>query len=94
MKKKDFLLKTEDYINKVGFSERTDAVIEPKLSIQWFMKMKELAVPALEHVMNDDIRIYPSKFKNTYRHWMENVKDWCISRQIMVGAPDTGLLLR
>ncbi len=85
LEEKGLLLKTEDYVNKVGFSERTDAVIEPKLSIQWFLKMKELAVPALEHVMNDDIRIYPSKFKNTYRHWMENVKDWCISRQLWWG---------
>ncbi len=85
LKEKGYLLKVEDYINKVGFSERTDAVIEPKLSIQWFMKMKDLAEPALAHVMNDDIRIYPAKFKNTYRHWMENVKDWCISRQLWWG---------
>ena len=75
----------EDYVNKVGYSERTDAVIEPKLSIQWFLKMQKLAQPALEHVMNDDIQLYPAKFKNTYRHWMENVKDWCISRQLWWG---------
>ena len=79
------LVKVEDYVNKVGFSERTDAVIEPKLSMQWFMNMKELAKPALEHVMNDDIQLHPAKFKNTYRHWMENIKDWCISRQLWWG---------
>ncbi len=79
------MVKTEDYVNKVGFSERTDAVIEPKLSMQWFLNMKELAQPALEHVMNDDIQLHPAKFKNTYRHWMENVKDWCISRQLWWG---------
>jgi valyl-tRNA synthetase len=79
------LVKMEDYMNKVGFSERTDAVIEPKLSLQWFLKMKELSVPALESVMQDHVRLQPSKFKNTYRHWMENVKDWCISRQLWWG---------
>jgi valyl-tRNA synthetase len=79
------LEKTEAYTNKVGFSERTDAVIEPKLSMQWFMKMENLAKPALEAVMSDDIQLYPAKFKNTYRHWMENVKDWCISRQLWWG---------
>jgi valyl-tRNA synthetase len=77
--------KVEEYINKVGFSERTDAVIEPKLSMQWFLKMKDLSKPALENVMNDNIQLYPAKFKNTYRHWMENVKDWCISRQLWWG---------
>jgi valyl-tRNA synthetase len=79
------LVKTEDYINKVGFSERTDAVIEPKLSLQWFLKMKELSEPALKNVLNDTVQLQPSKFKNTYRHWMENVKDWCISRQLWWG---------
>ncbi|MCP4313457.1 MAG: valine--tRNA ligase [Bacteroidetes bacterium] len=79
------LVKMEDYMNKVGYSERTDAVIEPKLSLQWFLKMKKLGEPALEHVMNDDIQLQPAKFKNTYRHWMENVKDWCISRQLWWG---------
>jgi valyl-tRNA synthetase len=79
------LVKTEDYMNKVGFSERTDAIIEPKLSLQWFLNMKELSAPALEHVMNDDVQLQPAKFKNTYRHWMENVKDWCISRQLWWG---------
>ena len=79
------LEKTENYINKVGFSERTDVPIEPKLSMQWFLKMEELAQPALEAVMTDKIKLYPPKYKNTYRHWMENVKDWCISRQLWWG---------
>lgn len=79
------LVKIEDYVNKVGFSERTDAVIEPKLSLQWFLNMKELAIPALENVMNDTVQLQPAKFKNVYRHWMENVKDWCISRQLWWG---------
>lgn len=82
---KGYLVKTEDHINKIGFSERTDAVIEPKLSLQWFVSMKELAQPALDNVMNGNIRFHPEKFKNTYRHWMENVKDWCISRQLWWG---------
>ncbi|WP_425402081.1 valine--tRNA ligase [Flexithrix dorotheae] len=79
------LVKIEDMVNKVGFSERTDAVIEPKLSMQWFMKMDGLSKPALENVMNDNIKFYPSKFKNTYKHWMENIRDWCISRQLWWG---------
>lgn len=79
------LEKVEPYVNKVGFSERTDVPIEPKLSTQWFLKMKEMAKPALEAVINDEIKLYPPKFKNTYRHWMENVKDWCISRQLWWG---------
>ena len=78
-------LKVEEYKNKVGFSERTDAVIEPKLSMQWFLKMEELSKPALKHVMNDDIKFHPPKFKNTYRHWMENIKDWCLSRPLWWG---------
>jgi len=82
---KGYLVKTEDHINKVGFSERTNAVIEPKLSLQWFLSMKELAQPALENVMNGNINFHPDKFKNTYKHWMENVKDWCISRQLWWG---------
>ena len=82
---KGYLVKTEDHINKVGFSERTNAVIEPKLSLQWFVSMKELAEPALVNVMNGNIQFHPEKFKNTYRHWMENVKDWCISRQLWWG---------
>lgn len=79
------LEKEEDYNNKVGLSERTNAVIEPRLSVQWFLKMKKLSEPALENVMNDNIALVPPKFKNTYRHWMENVKDWCISRQLWWG---------
>ena len=82
---KGFLVKTEDLLNKVGFSERTDAVIEPKLSMQWFMKMAELAKPALDVVLEEKVRFYPQKFLNTYRHWMENVHDWCISRQLWWG---------
>jgi valyl-tRNA synthetase len=79
------LEKVEDYMNNVGFSERTDAVIEPKLSMQWWMKMDQLSKPALDHVLNGDIKFYPSKFINTYRHWMENIRDWCISRQLWWG---------
>lgn len=82
---KSYLVKTENYVNKVGYSERTDAVIEPKLSLQWFLKMEDLAKPALDIVMDDTIQFYPKKFKNTYRHWMENVRDWCISRQLWWG---------
>jgi len=85
LEEKGFLVKTEDYTNKVGFSERTDEVIEPKLSLQWFMKMKDLAKPALEVIMDDTIQFHPPKVKNTYKHWMENVKDWCISRQLWWG---------
>lgn len=77
--------KVEAYENKVGFSERTNVPIEPKLSMQWFLKMEELAKPALEAVMSDEIKFHPAKFKNTYRYWMENVKDWCISRQLWWG---------
>lgn len=77
--------KTEPYTNKVGFSERTDEAIEPKLSMQWFLKMDELAQPAAEAVEQDTIRFFPEKYKNTYRHWMENIKDWCISRQLWWG---------
>ena len=79
------LLKVEDYQTKVGYSERTDAVIEPKISVQWFVKMDKLSVPALDAVMNDEVQLVPAKFKNTYRHWMENVHDWCISRQLWWG---------
>ncbi|MFC2649191.1 valine--tRNA ligase [Porphyromonas endodontalis] len=79
------LIKEEDYTNKVGCSERTQVPIEPKLSMQWFLKMEELAGPALEAVEKDEVRLIPAKFKNTYRHWMENVKDWCISRQLWWG---------
>ncbi len=79
------LAKVEPYTNKVGCSERTDAVIEPKLSAQWFLKMEKLSKPALDAVMSDEIKFHPPKFKNLYRHWMENVKDWCISRQLWWG---------
>jgi len=79
------LVKVEDYLAKVGCSERTNAVIEPKVSVQWFVKMEKLADPALEVVMSDDVQLVPAKFKNTYRHWMENVHDWCISRQLWWG---------
>ena len=79
------LVKIEDYVNKVGYSERTNAVIEPKMSTQWFLKMHDLAQPALKAVMEDDIKLFPSKFKNTYRHWMENVRDWNVSRQLWWG---------
>lgn len=79
------LEKVEDYTNKVGYSERTNVPIEPKLSMQWFLKMEHLAKIALEPVMDDDIKFYPAKYKNTYRHWMENIKDWCISRQLWWG---------
>lgn len=77
--------KVEDYDNKVGYSERTNVVIEPKLSMQWFVKMDKLAAPALDAVMKDEIKFHPDKFKNIYRHWMENIKDWCISRQLWWG---------
>ncbi|RAV98792.1 valine--tRNA ligase [Pseudochryseolinea flava] len=82
---KGHLAKVEDYNSSVGFSERTDAVIEPRLSLQWFLKMDTITKPALEHVMNDDIQLIPAKFKNTYNHWMVNVRDWCISRQLWWG---------
>jgi len=81
----DALVKVEDYANKVGFSERSDAVIEPRLSLQWFLKMEDFSKPALEAVMSDEVQLVPAKFKNTYRHWMENVRDWCISRQLWWG---------
>lgn len=75
----------EDYSNQVGFSERTDAVIEPRLSMQWWCNMGEMSKPALEAVMNEHVAFFPPKFKNLYRHWMENIKDWCISRQLWWG---------
>lgn len=79
------LVKVETYVNQVGFSERTDAMVEPRLSMQWWVSMKQIAEPALEAVMQDDIHFHPAKFKNLYRHWMENIKDWCISRQLWWG---------
>ncbi|WP_286880139.1 valine--tRNA ligase [Proteiniphilum sp. UBA7639] len=85
LEKAGLLDKTEPYTNKVGFSERTDEIIEPKLSMQWFLKMGPLVKPAADAVENDTIRFYPEKYKNTFRHWMENIKDWCISRQLWWG---------
>lgn len=85
LKEVDQLKKIEALQNKVGFSERTDVVIEPKLSIQWWCKMGEMAKPALDKVMSDDIQFHPSNTKNTYKHWMSNIKDWCISRQLWWG---------
>jgi valyl-tRNA synthetase len=79
------LVKVEDIKNKVGYSERTDAVIEPRLSMQWFLKMDQVSKPALENVLNGEIKLIPEKFINTYKHWMENVHDWCISRQLWWG---------
>ena len=78
-------VKDQDYVNQVGFSERTDVVIEPRLSMQWWCRMDTMAKPALDAVLNNDIEFYPGKFKNLYRHWMENIKDWCISRQLSWG---------
>ncbi|VAW27325.1 Valyl-tRNA synthetase, partial [hydrothermal vent metagenome] len=85
LKAEGYLVKVEEYTNNVGFSERTDAVVEPKLSTQWFVKMEELTKPAYKAVMEDDVQLVPPKFKNMYRHWMENVRDWCISRQLWWG---------
>ena len=85
LKDAGFMEKVEDYTNKVGFSERTNVPIEPKLSTQWFLKMQHFADIALPPVMNDEIKFYPAKYKNTYRHWLENIKDWCISRQLWWG---------
>lgn len=79
------LVKVEDYQNQVGYSERTDVVIEPRLSMQWWCRMNKIAAPALDAVMSDKIEFHPAKFKNLYRHWMENIKDWCISRQLWWG---------
>lgn len=85
LKKQGILEKVEDLTHNVGRSERTGAVVEPKLSKQWFCKMGEMAGPALDMVMSDDVQFHPAKFKNTYRHWMENIRDWCISRQLWWG---------
>jgi valyl-tRNA synthetase len=82
---KGHLVKTEDYTSQVGFSERTDVVIEDRLSLQWWVDMKKIYKPALDAVINDEIRFHPSKFKNLYRNWMENIRDWCISRQLWWG---------
>ncbi|MBL0234514.1 MAG: valine--tRNA ligase [Chitinophagaceae bacterium] len=85
LEEKGFLIKTEEYTSEVGYSERTDVVVEPRLSMQWWVDMKKICDPALASVMNDDIKFYPAKFKNLYRHWMEGIKDWCISRQLWWG---------
>ena len=85
LEQKGFLIKTEDYTSEVGYSERTDAVVEPRLSLQWWVSMKVIATPALKTVMDEEIKFYPPKFRNLYRHWMENIKDWCISRQLWWG---------
>ena len=85
LKALDLVEKIEDYDNKVGYSERTNVPIEPRLSLQWFVKMQHFADIALPPVMNDDIVFYPAKYKNTYRNWLENIKDWCISRQLWWG---------
>jgi valyl-tRNA synthetase len=85
LKNNGHIVKIEEYTNKVGYSERTDEVIEPRISVQWFMKMKELARPALDMVEDDTILFHPAKYKNMYRHWMANVTDWCVSRQLWWG---------
>jgi len=85
LEEEGFIEKIEDYTNQVGFSERTDAVVEPRLSLQWWVSMKSISEPALKTVLDDEIKFYPAKFKSTYRHWMENIKDWCISRQLWWG---------
>jgi valyl-tRNA synthetase len=85
LKEGGHLLKAEEFITRIGRSERTDTVVEPRLSLQWFIRMKEISKRAMEAVENDEVRFYPVKFKNTYRHWMENVRDWCISRQLWWG---------
>ncbi len=82
---KGHIVKIEDYTSEVGYSERTDVVVEPRLSLQWWVDMKKIYGPALKAVVDDEIKFYPSKFKNLYRHWMENIKDWCISRQLWWG---------
>ena len=82
---KGFIDKIEDYTSEVGFSERTDTVVEPRLSLQWWVSMKKISEPALNAVMNEEIKFHPAKFKNTYKYWMENIKDWCISRQLWWG---------
>jgi len=85
LKEDGFLLDQEDFTTRIGRSERTNTIVEPKLSLQWFIRMKDISSKALQAVEEDEIRLYPNKFKNTYRHWMENVRDWCISRQLWWG---------
>ena len=85
LENENYIDKIEEYTSEVGYSERTDAVVEPKLSMQWWVAMKKMSSPALNAVVNDDISFHPAKFKNLYRHWMENIRDWCISRQLWWG---------
>ena len=85
LEEKGFIVKTEDYTSEIGYSERTDAIVEPRLSLQWWVDMKKLSGPALKVVIDEEIKFYPVKFKNLYRHWMENIRDWCISRQLWWG---------
>ena len=85
LKKNNHLVKIENHKNKVGFSERTNSIIEPKLSMQWFLKMDKISKPALDNVINGNIKFHPEKFINTYKHWMSNIKDWCLSRQLWWG---------
>ena len=85
LKQKNHLVKIENHKNKVGFSERTNTIIEPKLSMQWFLKMDKISKPALDNVINGNIKFHPEKFINTYKHWMSNIKDWCLSRQLWWG---------
>ncbi len=85
LEEKGHILKTEDYTSEVGYSERTDVVVEPRLSLQWWVDMKKISGPALKAVMEDEIKFYPAKFRNLYRNWMENIRDWCISRQLWWG---------
>jgi valyl-tRNA synthetase len=85
LEQKGYLVKTEDYTSEIGYSERTDAVVEPRLSLQWWVDMKKISGPALKAVMEDEVKFYPAKFKNMYRNWMENIRDWCISRQLWWG---------
>jgi valyl-tRNA synthetase len=85
LKESGYLVRTEEFITRIGRSERTNTVVEPKLSLQWFLKMKEISQRATKAVENDEVKFYPVKFKNIYRHWMENVRDWCISRQLWWG---------
>ncbi|MBT8190743.1 MAG: valine--tRNA ligase [Bacteroidia bacterium] len=85
LEEKEFLVKTEDLVHNVGRSERTNVLVEPRLSLQWYVDMKSLAAPALAAVENNEINFYPEKYKNTYRHWMTNIRDWCISRQLWWG---------
>ena len=85
LKEGNYLVKIENHKNKVGFSERTNSIIEPKLSMQWFLKMDKISKPALDNVINGNIKFHPEKFINTYKHWMSNIKDWCLSRQLWWG---------